>query len=117
MKRASVPFSGIALAVILGGVQSCGATSDCSKRRDCPSDFASRSGAGAGGSAGEGASGLSDDGESSDASGGAGGGDAAGAGGVSETACDPSLTPDADGCVIADEYGLFVAPTGDDATA
>jgi len=41
----------------------------------------------------------------------------AGTGGAPPAPCDGSLSPDVDGCVISDDYGIFVAPTGDDASA
>ncbi|MEO6600328.1 MAG: hypothetical protein ABIQ16_10680, partial [Polyangiaceae bacterium] len=40
--------------------------------------------------------------------------DSGAAGGPST--CDGSLSPDVDGCVISDDYGVFVSPGGDDTT-
>jgi len=41
----------------------------------------------------------------------------AGSGGAPPPPCDGSLSPDMDACVISDEYGIFVSPDGDDASA
>jgi len=46
-----------------------------------------------------------------------GGADAAGSGGAPPPTCDGTLSPEVDSCVISDKYGVFVSPTGIDATA
>ena len=72
---------------------------------------------GASGASGHsGTSGHSGNGGTTNASGAAGMSGEAGAAGSGTAACDGSLTPDADPCVINDEHGLFVSPDGDDAT-
>jgi hypothetical protein len=76
--------------------------------------------AGDAGQAGEGGtSGASSGRGGSSASGGGGGSGESAAGGEAGTAggvpsCDGALSPDEDECVVTEEYGIFVSPTGDD---
>jgi hypothetical protein len=44
----------------------------------------------------------------------AGGGGEGGLGGAGPTECDPTKTPSEDTCVINEDYGVFVSPSGDD---
>ena len=93
---------------------------DCSANKDCGAYNGGASGVGTGGAGGSG--GASGRGGSSGTSGGSGkagaSGDAgssgdAGAAGAAST-CDGTLSPDVDGCVISDDYGVFVSPAGSD---
>ena len=117
-------FLSVALATAIIALPSCDNFTDCSTRRDCPSDFASDAGSSsASGASGKGGAASGSGGASGTAGGGSGtSGDGgteatAGSGGAPPPACDGSLGPDADACVISDEYGVFVTPAGDDASA
>ena len=81
-------------------------------------DFVTSGHAGAGGAAGSaaagGAAGSGGSGGNA-ATGGSGSSGAAGSAGDAG-ACDRSALPGDDNCVIAEAYGVFVAPTGDDTT-
>src|SRR6188768_581672 len=122
MRGLHIIRSGLALAVAFLCLPSCSSFVDCTTRRDCPSDLAYAGGAAnvsaKGGSSGD-TSATSGKGGTSGVSGTSGeSGTEAGAGsGGAAPMCDGSLSPDVDDCVISDEYGVFVSPTGDDATA
>jgi hypothetical protein len=96
---------------------------DCNANLNCaPYDGGSLGTSGAPGASGAsgrgGASSVSGTGGAGSSASGEGGTElAAGTGGAALPPCDGSLSPDSDVCVIADELGVFVAPTGDDATA
>jgi hypothetical protein len=128
LKRLSIGTLG--LLAVSGFAWSCSSKSeDCNANLNCApyggevgaggaSGAASASGSSgmsgtSGGTSGKGGSSSSGSGNSGD-----GGADsAAGSGGAPPPVCDGTLSPDIDGCVIADEYGVFVSPTGMDATA
>jgi len=110
---------------------SCDDVPDCTTRRDCPSDLASGSsgtaggnGNGAGTSGASGASGRSGNAGTTGTSGTSGRAGASGIAGTSAdsgtagaaSTCDSSRSPEVESCVISDDYGLFVSPTGDDTT-
>jgi len=116
LKRFSIGTLG--LLAVSGLAWSCsGKATDCNANLDCApygGQLGSSGASGASGRAGaNGASGTP--GASGD--GAVGGESNAGAGGASAPMCDGALSPDADDCVIADQYGLFVAPAADEATA
>ncbi|HET7542543.1 MAG TPA: hypothetical protein VFK05_21885, partial [Polyangiaceae bacterium] len=125
LKRFSIGTLG--LLAISGLAWSCSnKADDCNANLNCgPYDghagFGGASGAasGSGTSGASGASATGGKGGSSNTAGtsGDGGTEAgAGTGGGAPPTCDGSLSPDADACVISDEYGVFVSPDGDDAT-
>jgi hypothetical protein len=99
---------------------------DCNANKSCSPYDGGAAGAigtsGASGASGTGHSGSgSGSGGASGGSGRAGSSSDAGTSGDSGAAgapstCDGSLTPDVESCVISDDYGVFVSPTGDDAT-
>ncbi|MEZ4375924.1 MAG: hypothetical protein R3B07_34280 [Polyangiaceae bacterium] len=70
--------------------------------------------AGVGGTAGTG--GAAGTGGSAGAAGAASAGGTAGAGGTGGS-CNGAATPSEDSCVVTEDYGVFVSPKGDDATA
>ncbi len=130
LKRFSIGTLG--LLAVSGLAWSCsGKSEDCDANLNCgpygggavgTSGASGASGAsGSNGKAGaSGASAASGTAGVSGASGtsGEGGTDAAsGSGGTPAPPCDGSLSPDADACVISDEFGIFVSPDGNDATA
>ena len=108
---------------------------DCEDTLSCPGDTTTGGGsagtAGIGGTGGGGTSGTGGTSTTTSASGGTsgtggsttGGGEAgdtglagaAGAGG-SPPMCEGELLPGDDACVVDEQYGVFVAPSGDDAT-
>jgi hypothetical protein len=108
-------FTGTTLAFLtVGGVVwGCsGQANDCTANDDCGA-FDAGGSAGTGGSAGSSSGGKSGASGTSGESGASSAGEAgnAGAPGVN---CDGTLGPDADSCVISNDFGLFVASTGDD---
>jgi len=115
MKYTYAAFSSVVLTTAVVAVTSCSDPIDCTDRRDCPSDFHSRAGSSSSGAAGEaGATGnggtatgtpTGDAGETS-----AGGS----AGAPDPESCDGNADPATTACVIADGYGTFVAPYGND---
>ncbi len=120
-------FSGGTLGLLALSALACACSSkadDCNANKNCaPYDSGGAGSTGTSGSAGtSGSPSHSGSGGVSGTSGraGAGAGSAgtstdAGAAGAPST-CDGTLSPDADNCVISDDYGVFVAPTGDDTT-
>ncbi|MES1175843.1 MAG: hypothetical protein ABUL62_16095 [Myxococcales bacterium] len=120
-------FSGGTLGLLALSALACACSSkadDCNANKNCaPYDSGGAGSTGTSGSAGtSGSPSHSGSGGVSGTSGraGAGAGSAgtstdAGAAGAPST-CDGTLGPDADNCVISDDYGVFVAPTGDDTT-
>ena len=120
LKRFSIGTLG--LLAVSGLAWSCSSkSSDCNESLSCePYDGAGSSGApGASGASGSSnTSGTSGTSGTPGTNGGEGGTDAAaGSGGAPPPPCDGSLSPDTDACVISDEYGVFVSPTGDDSSA
>jgi|GEM_PF-1104042 len=125
LKRLSIGTLG--LLAVSGFAWSCsGKSEDCNANLNCApyggevgyggsSGAASASGSSGtsgatGGMNGKGGSSSSGSGNSGD-----GGADAAaGSGGAMPSACDGSLSPEVDGCVISDEYGVFVSAAGSD---
>src|SRR6185369_17270620 len=120
--RASIVLACALLAAAGATLSSCSSFTDCSARRDCPpgsqSGASTTSGSSGmsgtlGGASGKGGGFSSGAGNSGD-----GGADAAaGSGGAPPPMCDGTLSPDVDACVVSDEYGVFVSPTGIDAGA
>ena len=117
--RFRIAFACLPLLVVAVGCQSTDTT--CKDLGNCaaPDSGADAAGgaAGTGGQSGIGGSaGASATGGSSGVSGTAGGGAAgmAGAGdaGPDTPPCDPLNAPSEDACVVDDQYGVFVAPTG-----
>ena len=134
------------LCLIAGAAASCGSTeSTCTERGDCrnpcddpayaekyPAACPDGGTAGSGGTAGNAGSGgdAGDEDVSTGGSGAAGGeagaggfdagdgGDAdASDGGEAEAPwCDPTSLPNEDPCVVHDDYGIFVSPSGSDAS-
>ncbi|HEX2674153.1 MAG TPA: hypothetical protein VHM25_24925, partial [Polyangiaceae bacterium] len=128
LKRLSIGTLG--LLAVSGFAWSCsGKSEDCNANLNCAPyggelGFSGTSGAAsAGGSSGNsgtsgGASGNGGGASSGAGNTGDGGADAAaGSGGAPPPTCDGTLSPDVDSCVISDELGLFVSPTGIDASA
>lgn len=129
LKRLSIGTLG--LLAVSGFAWSCSSKSeDCAANLNCAPyggavGFGGSSGAasasGSSGTSGT-SGGMSGKGGSSSSGSGNGGGDggadaSAGSGGAPPPTCDGTLGPDADTCVISDEYGVFVSPTGIDGTA
>jgi len=115
MKYAYAAFSSVVLAAAIVAVSSCSDPIDCTDRRDCPSDF--DSGAGRTGND-AGAPGAMDVGGSAGVTGAPSEAGAGGSAGATEVeSCDPNADPATTACVIADQYGTFVAPYGNDDTA
>ena len=128
LKRLSIGTLG--LLAVSGFAWSCsGKSEDCNANLTCApyggevgygggSGAASASGSSgttgtSGGASGKGGGSSSGAGNSGD-----GGADAAaGSGGAPPPTCDGTLSPDVDACVVSDEYGVFVSPTGIDAGA
>jgi len=123
LKRFSIGTLG--LLAVSGFAWSCSSKSDdCNANLNCApygggaigtsgssgaASSSGNSGKGGGGTgAGAGASGTSGEG---------GNDSSAGSGGATPPVCDGTLSPDADACVISDEYGVFVAPMGDEGSA
>jgi len=129
MKFKRLSIGTLGLLVVSGLAWSCSSKSDdCAANLKCAAyDGGAAGSSGAASASGmSGGSGTSGKGGGSGTSGTTGGSGSSGEGGTDPTAgsggvapptCDGSLSPDADGCVISDEYGLFVSPTGDDGTA
>jgi len=129
MKFKRLSIGTLGLLAVSGFAWSCSSKSDdCAANLNCAaydgpaagtSGSASASGtSGASGMSGKGgASGTSGTSGGSGTSGEGGTDPVAGSGGAPPPTCDGTLSPDADNCVISDEYGVFVSPTGDDATA
>lgn len=130
MKLKRLSIGSLGLLAVSGFAWSCSSKSeDCNANLNC-APYAGEVGySGASGAASaSGASGTSNvtggmSGNGGNSSGGYGnGGDggadaAAGSGGAAPPPCDGTLSPEQDSCVISDEYGVFVGPTGMDATA
>ncbi len=125
--RAAGFRAGPAALLALAGVLSLAACSggdsnDCSASRTCATGGAAgNDGGGSGGSAGtsgtggtSGSAGTGGSGGSAGTDGGAGSSGSAGAAGSDAATCDPTKAPSEDACVVADQYGVFVSPTGDD---
>jgi hypothetical protein len=116
-------FSGGTLGLLVAGAVAWGCSSkadDCKANKSCnPYDGGATGTSGSAGSSGtngqSGNGGASGNNAHAGHSGDAGNSGEAGAAGAPST-CDGTLSPDADGCVISDAYGVFVAPTGDDTT-
>src|SRR6187431_898702 len=117
MKHPYAIFGGV-LTASFTALQSCSNFTDCTTRRDCPSDFNAVAGSenasgGASGKAGasgtSGTSGTNGEGGSDTAS--------AGTGGAPPPPCDGTLSPGTDACVISDEFGIFVSATAEDSSA
>ena len=127
MKLKRFNIGPLGLLAVSGLAWSCSTKADdCTANLNCaPYDGGGQSGA----SAVSGASGLSGKGGASGAAGAGGGAGmngtsgeggtdlAAGSGGSPSPPCDGSASPDTNSCVISDEFGVFVAPTGDDSSA
>ena len=114
MKYAYAAFSSVLLTAAIVVVSSCSDPIDCTDRRDCPSDFPARAGA-AGSEAG--AAGAMDVVGGAGANGAPSEAGAGGSAGSTEVeSCDPNADPATTACVIADDYGTFVAPYGNDGT-
>ncbi|HKO51004.1 MAG TPA: hypothetical protein VJV79_25020 [Polyangiaceae bacterium] len=113
----------LGLLAVSGLAWSCSAKSDdCNANLNCaPYGGGAAGTSGASSSGGKsGASGASSASGNSGVGGTSGEGgieQVAGTGGAPTPACDGSLSPDLDPCVIADGYGLFVSPDGDDPSA
>jgi len=118
MKLKCFSIGTLGLLAVSGLAWSCS-----NKAEDCDANLnCGPYGGGAPGTSGaSGLSGASGTGAASGTSGtsGEGGTDpsSAGSGGAPPPPCDGSLSPDMDACVISDEYGIFVSPDGDDASA
>jgi len=115
MKLNRFSIGTLGLLAVSGLAWSCSSKSDdCNANLNCApfaGEFGTGGGAGASGKGGApAASGTS--GASAD-----GGASSAGAGGAPTPSCDGASSPDADSCVISDEFGLFVSPDGDDKKA
>jgi hypothetical protein len=80
------------------------------------SNAGGKSGAGGKGGSGAGKGGTGTGGTGAGAAGEAGNGGEGGPGGAGtgSAPCDPTKTPDEDSCVIDEDYGVFVSPTGSD---
>lgn len=111
----------LALAALACGCSS--KSNDCKANLSCTPFDGSSAGNGANTSAGTsglgGQSGTSGEGNASgrpgsSGDGGTSSGDAGAGGGPAK--CNGTLSPDADSCVISDDFGVFVSPDGDDTT-
>ncbi|MGE0321023.1 MAG: hypothetical protein AB7K71_04670 [Polyangiaceae bacterium] len=118
--RTSLVLTGLSLSLCVACVDS-----TCDDTNSCPHGTAGA--AGSGGTAGTSGSGGTSGGTGGTAGNGgsAGSGGSAGAGATGGTAgaagsggtgpqCDPTSLPGDDACVIDDEYGVFVSPSGSD---
>jgi hypothetical protein len=119
-KRFTVTSFGLIAAG--GVVWGCsGQSSDCTANADCGAfdgggSAGSSANGGSAGTANAGGGGTSGGDGLSGASGASAAGEAGADGGAGAPGitCDGTLSPDADACVIANDYGLFVSTAGDD---
>ena len=115
LRRFSRPFTAVVAVGLF--MMACG-----DDFTDTPAENGIGGSGGGGGSAGTGAGGSSGDAGDEDVSTGdtGGTGGEAGAGGKdggdakAEPTCDPTSMPDEDPCVIHDDHGIFVSPSGSD---
>jgi Protein of unknown function (DUF1565) len=118
-------FTGSALGFLaVGGVAwGCSSqASDCKANENCGpynGGAGASSGGGASGTSAGGSSGSSGASAASGSSGTSSGGEAgvggeSGAAGSGVAACDTTSSPTAESCLVSDDYGVFVAPNGDD---
>src|SRR3954470_15688202 len=123
MKLKRFSIGTLRLIAVSGLAWSCSSKSDdCNANLNCApyggGSLGTSGASGAAGTNGKGgaASGSSGTSGNSSTSGEGGTDPAAGSGGASPPTCDGTLSPDQDACVISDEYGVFVAPSGDDSS-
>jgi len=120
MKLNRFSIGTLGLLAVSGLAWSCSSKSDdCSANLNCApyggGSLGTSGTSGASGTSGKaGASGAPSASGSGGTSGEGGTEPAAGSGGAPAPACDSSLSPDADPCVISDEFGIFVAPMADE---
>jgi hypothetical protein len=119
--RSNSTLAMLSAAFAVGGLLACSDdfSSDCENTATCdpPADSGADGNGGSGGQGGSAAGGGSGGrgGATGGTSGNGNGGDAGGGG--DGGSCDASKSPSEDACVIDERYGVFVSPSGDDATA
>lgn len=114
MKRLGFAFV-LATAGMSAGVVGCGGDNfdSCEANATCPPKDGGTGGAGGAGGTGN-TGGMGGTGNTG-GTGGTGGGGTGGAGGDGG-GCDTTKSPSSEACLVADEYGVFVSPSGDDTT-